>query len=135
MVMMSCLCGMVEWQKDFGLICKWDHCHRSLPFRILDTVKAGFELVQNLSSAFVEWSCAALITTAPQHHNLCYGDLAYLWKVKSMTNLVPKILYFSALETLAFKFIYSLQRKSFSLTGAKTQNWYYQSISFAMSAY
>ena len=66
MIMINCFCGMAEWQKDFGLICKWEHCHRSLPLRILDTLKEGFELVQNLSSAFVEWSCAAVITTAPQ---------------------------------------------------------------------
>ena len=31
-----------------------------------DTPRAGFELLQNLSSCLVEWSCAPAITAAPQ---------------------------------------------------------------------
>ena len=57
---------MVDRRKAFSLIPSWDHCQRSSPSWISDTLRAGFELAQNLSSDFVEWSCAAVITTTPR---------------------------------------------------------------------
>ena len=45
-----------------------DHYQRSLPSRISDTLRAGFEPAQNLSSGLVEWSCTVVITTTPRHH-------------------------------------------------------------------
>ena len=65
MMMMNCFCGMADRQKAFSLISSWDHCQRSSPSRISDTPRAGFEPAQNLSSSFVEWSCAVVITTTP----------------------------------------------------------------------
>ena len=65
MMMMNCFCGMVDWRKAFSLISSWDHCQRSSPSRISDMLQAGFEPVQNLSSGFLEWSCAVVITTTP----------------------------------------------------------------------
>ena len=59
--MMNCFCGMVDRRKAFGLISSRDHCQRSSPSRISDTPWAGFEPVQNLSSGFVEWSCAVVM--------------------------------------------------------------------------
>ena len=56
-------CGMVDRRKEFSLISSRDHCQRSSPSRISDTSQAGFELAQNLSSSFVEWSCTLVITT------------------------------------------------------------------------
>ena len=50
---------MVDQQKMFSLISSWDHCQRSSPLKISDTLWAGFEPVQNLSSGLVEWSWAA----------------------------------------------------------------------------
>ena len=47
MMMMNCFCGMVT----------------SSASRISDTLRAGFEPAQNLSSGLVEWSCAVVITT------------------------------------------------------------------------
>ena len=70
MMMMNCFCGMVDQQKVFGLISIWDHCQRSSPLWISDTPRAGFKPTQNLSSGFVEWSCAVLITTTPRRHKL-----------------------------------------------------------------
>ena len=61
--MMNCFCGMVDRQKAFSLISSRDHYQRSSPSRISDTLWAGFEPVQNLSSGLVEWSCAVVITT------------------------------------------------------------------------
>ena len=46
---------------------------RSLPSWISDTPLAGFEPMQNLSSGFVEWSCAVEITTTPRRHNWFSG--------------------------------------------------------------
>ena len=67
-LMMNCFCGMVDRRKAFSLISSWDHCQRSSPSWISDTLRAGFEPGQNLSSGLVEWSCAVVITTTPRHH-------------------------------------------------------------------
>ena len=66
MMMMNCFCSMVDWQKAFSLISSRDHCQRSSPSRISDTLRAGFEPAQNLSSDFVDWSCAVVISTTPR---------------------------------------------------------------------
>ena len=67
-IMMNCFCGMVYRWKAFSLISGRDHCQRSSPSRISDTPWAGFELVQNRSLGFLEWSCAVVITTVPRRH-------------------------------------------------------------------
>ena len=54
---------MVDRRKAFSLISSRYHCQRSSPSRISDAPWAGFEPAQNLSSGFVEWSCAVVITT------------------------------------------------------------------------
>ena len=66
--MINCFCGMVDRRKVFRLISSRDLCQRSSPSRISDTLRAGFEHTQNLSSGLVEWSCAVVITAAPRHH-------------------------------------------------------------------
>ena len=66
MMMMNCFCSMVDWRKAFSLISSRDHCQRSSPSRISDTLWAGFEPAQNLSSDFVDWSCAVVISTTPR---------------------------------------------------------------------
>ena len=66
MMMMNCFCSMVDWWKAFSLISSRDHCQRSSPSRISDTLRAGFEPAQNLSSDFVDWSCAVVISTTPR---------------------------------------------------------------------
>ena len=68
MMMMNCFCGMVDRRKAFSLISSRDHCQRSSPSRISDTPRAGFEPAQNLSSDFVEWSCAVVRTATPRSH-------------------------------------------------------------------
>ena len=70
-VLMNCFYDMVDRRKAFGLISCRDHCQRSSPSRISDTPRAGFEPAQNLSSRFVEWSCAVVITTTPRRQK-CY---------------------------------------------------------------
>ena len=61
MMMMNCFCGMVDRQKALSLISSRDHCQRSSPSWISETLRVGFEPAQNLSSGFVEWSCAVVI--------------------------------------------------------------------------
>ena len=68
MMMMNCFCGLVDWRKAFTLISSQDHYQRSSPSWISNMPQAGFEPVQNLSSCFVEWSCAVMITTTPWRH-------------------------------------------------------------------
>ena len=63
MKMMHCFCGMADRRKAFSLIFSRDHCQRSSPSRISDTLRAGSEPAQNLSSGLVECSCAVVITT------------------------------------------------------------------------
>ena len=57
-MMMNCFCSMVHRRKAFSLICSRDYCQISSSSRISDTPRAGFEPAQNLSSGFIEWSCA-----------------------------------------------------------------------------
>ena len=64
--MMNCFCGMVDQRKAFSLIFSRDHCQRSSPSRISDTPRWVFEPEQNLSSGFIDWSCAVVITTTPR---------------------------------------------------------------------
>ena len=47
-------CGIVDQRKVFSLVSSRDHCQRSSPSRISDTLRAGFEPAQNLSSGLVE---------------------------------------------------------------------------------
>ena len=51
---------------SFSLVISPVHCQRFSPSRIFDTPRATFELAQNLSSGFVDWSCAVVITTIPR---------------------------------------------------------------------
>ena len=67
-VVMNCFCGMVDRRKAFSLISSLDHCQRSSPSRISNTLRAGFQPAQNLSSGFVEGSCAVVITTTSWPH-------------------------------------------------------------------
>ena len=68
MMMMNRFCGMVDRLKAISVISSRDHCQRSSPSRISDTPRARFEPAQNLSSGFVERSCAVAITTTPGRH-------------------------------------------------------------------
>ena len=47
MMTMSCFCGMVDRRKAFILITIRDHCQRSSPSRIFDTLRARFEPARN----------------------------------------------------------------------------------------
>ena len=42
MMMMICFCGMVDQRKAFNLIFSWEHCQRSSPSQISDTLRAVF---------------------------------------------------------------------------------------------
>ena len=88
MMMMNCFRGMVARQKAFSLISSQDHCQRSSPCQISNTPSAGFKPAQNLSSGFVEWSCAVVITTTLR---LMTANvlLPFLW---SDSNLIFKLL-------------------------------------------
>ena len=59
--------GMVDQQNAFSLNSSWDHCQRSTSSQISNMLWAGFESMQNLSSGFVEWSCAVVITNTPRY--------------------------------------------------------------------
>ena len=54
--------------KDITLFPVATNCQRSAPLQIFNMLQAGFEPVENLSSGLVEWSCAVVINTTPQHH-------------------------------------------------------------------
>ena len=64
-----------EWlteERHLCLISSQDHCQRFSPFQISDMLQADFLPVQNLSSDFVKWSCAVVITTTPRYHYLIH---------------------------------------------------------------
>ena len=86
--MTNCFCGMVDRRKAFSLISSRGHCQRSSPLRISDAPQAGFEPAQNLSSGFVEWSCAVVITTTPgARHHATTSRKKYSWN-KQITRYV-----------------------------------------------
>ena len=62
-MVMNCFCGMVDQRKAFSFISSHEHCQRSSPLQMSDTLQAGFQPVQNLNLGFDEWSCAVVITT------------------------------------------------------------------------
>ena len=64
-------CGMVDRRKTFSLISSRDHCQRSSPSWIPETLRAIFDPAQNLISSFVGWSCALVITTTPRSKKHC----------------------------------------------------------------
>ena len=85
--LMNCFCGMVDRRKAFSLTSSRDHCQRSSPSRISDTPQAGFESAQNLSSGFVEWRCAVVITTTSTLHY--YFALVILPQINHMIRSTP----------------------------------------------
>ena len=60
---------MVDQRKAFRLTSSWDHCQRSSPSGISNSLQAEFDPAQNLSSGL---SCAVLITTIPRCHKCEY---------------------------------------------------------------
>ena len=58
MMMINCFSGMVDRQKAFSLVSSRVHCQRSSPSRIRNHAASRIEPAQNMSSRFVEWSCA-----------------------------------------------------------------------------
>ena len=74
MMMMNYFCGMVNRRKAVNFVFRQDHCQRFSPSRIFDMPRAGFEPAKNLSSGFVEWSCAVVITTTPRRQYYLLWD-------------------------------------------------------------
>ena len=54
MMMMNCVYGMIDQRKALSRISSQGHCQGSSISRISDTLRAGFEPAQNLSSDSVE---------------------------------------------------------------------------------
>ena len=75
-MIINCFQGMVEQWKVLTLISSQNHCLRFSPLQISDMPLAGFEPAQNLSSGFVEGSCAEVITNTPWCHKILY-DILY----------------------------------------------------------
>ena len=78
-------CGMFDRRKACSLISSRDHCQRFSSSQISDTPLAGFEPPQSLSSGFVEWSCAVVVTTAPRCHNTAplHSNLQHEWQTRA----------------------------------------------------
>ena len=65
----NCFCRIVDWEGELSLISSRDHCQRFSPSQISDMPRTGFDSAQNLSSGFVEWSCAIVITTTTRRQS------------------------------------------------------------------
>ena len=79
----NCFCGMVDRRKALSLISSQDHCQRSSASRISNTPRAGFEPAQNLSSGFVEWSFAVVITTKAVNHTTKTIHFKNVWSQRA----------------------------------------------------
>ena len=65
-IVLNCFCSIVDRRKAFSLLSSQDHCQRSSPSQISDTLQAGFKPAQNLSWDSAEWSFSVAITIAPR---------------------------------------------------------------------
>ena len=99
MMMMNCLCGMVDRRKACSLISSRWHFQRSSPSRISDTPPAGFEPAPKLSSGSVEWSCAVMITTKPP----VFHDFVFFFYLRKTTANSKVSFYVSLCETNCIK--------------------------------
>ena len=54
MMIMNYFCGMIDQQKILNVNSSQDHCQKFSLSQISDTLQAGFEPVESLSSGFVE---------------------------------------------------------------------------------
>ena len=83
MMMMNCFCGMVDRRKAFSLISSWDHCQRSSPLQISDTLRAEDMLHSNNLMASTEranFSVHFLLKTFSKINS------ENIWKYFFMTN-------------------------------------------------
>ena len=84
---MNCFCGMLDkWM--FSLISSRNHCQKSSPSQISDTLWTGFEHAQSLIPGLVEWSYAVAITTTPRRSKKCilgWSKLLQTARVKAFT--------------------------------------------------
>ena len=110
MMMMNCFCGMVDWRKALALFPAGtivrDLRHLESPTRR----EEDLNLRRNLSSDFVEWSCAAVLTTTPRRHNNGYYSIInYIKFEKEHDTLFEERLAFrlKSLRT-SLKRVYSL---------------------------
>ena len=80
---MICCYDMVDGWKVFSLISSHGHCQRSSLLQISHMLGAGFKPVQNMSSGFLEWSFAVVITITTQCQFepslTCFGSFRYIW--------------------------------------------------------
>ena len=86
MMMINCFRGMVDRWKAFNFISSRDHYQISSLTRISNSPRAGFEPAKNLTSDFVEWSRAVVITTTPRRNY-------------HTTSIAPPLLYVKASHT------------------------------------
>ena len=70
--MMNCFCRMVDQQKVLSFSSTQVHCQRFSSLQMSHMLQAVFEPVQNLSSDFIEKSCAVVIITKPKNHRKDY---------------------------------------------------------------
>ena len=75
-------------RKAFSLISSQGHCQRSSPSGISDTPRAGFQPAQNLSSGFVECSCAVVMTTIPRHYWTDKQKYFYVLEMELLKNFL-----------------------------------------------
>ena len=110
MKMINCFCGMVDRWKEFSLISSWDHCQKSPALQVSDTPRAAFEHVQNLSSGFVEWSYAVVITTTPGCHYFSYRNhFIHFTEIRRCFFASRMYSLISVNRDLIYKFLWEIQ--------------------------
>ena len=116
---MNCFCCIVDRRKIFSLISSWDHCQRSSPSRISDTPQTEVKPAQSLSSSFVEWCCAVVITTTLRRQ----GDVH---KTKQVYNSLFKLI--STLKPQIYLFHIRNYKRNFTKSIRLISNIYYYKI-------
>ena len=101
MMMMKCSCGIAHWGKGFSLISNRNHVkdphHRETLTR-LEKICRTCEHAQSLSSGFVEWNCAVVITTTRRYHSwMITSTLGLFLKNSCQSNLLLMLNFYSEL--------------------------------------
>ena len=84
-----------------------NHCQRSSLLQFFGTTQVGFEPAQNMSSNFVEWSCAILITTSHGVTSHCiFFAVGHITKLATLSSsLLQLFIIISAASTAEKSFL------------------------------
>ena len=115
---MNCFWCMVDRRRRLTLFPVGTNCQRSSPLQISDTLRAGFEAAENLSSGLVEWSCVVVINTTPQRYYYNHYSTA-LYVERRGYEFATMFVTFVCISYFASQICFNLTRDTFLVSREK----------------